>query len=248
MKNLITTDTGGFPFTLDRLRWMDEGHKEALKALCLSLLPPGATSMILQGCEITTTATPGLYNVAAGWVYLDTVIKQEICEVDAHSFQADPALNLVDAYWDSVVSYDLSGSVTFFDGSNKQVHQVIKAKVFGGQGSQENPRVLDVPAINGTWVTFASLSLVEDNLSYKITKFGLSIKGSITGISSDLYTLPEKFRPKQLTRITLTPADSSVVYVQSYLVIQTNGLVKHETNQSGPNYNDYYVNTIINID
>jgi len=225
MKNLITTATGGFPFTLDRLRWMDEGHKEALKALCQSLLPPGATSMILQGCEITTSATPDLYNVSAGWIYLETDLFKEICQVDAHSFTTGAGLGFQYSFWDNDYVYP-NGSVIFFDGSTKQVDQLIKAKIYDGQVNQGCPLVSDVPAINGTWVTPSLGNDWNGSVSYKYNRFMLCIKGTIwnDGTQTDLFTLPSYLRP---TEDVYTPIYLPLTYgmTTAYLKVATTGVV-----------------------
>ena len=239
MKNLITTDIGGFPFTLDRLRWMDEGHKEALKALCLSLLPPGATSMILQGCEITATATPGLYNVAAGWVYLQTDGICEICQVDAHQYTVN-AGDLV--YWNEDVGYP-SASVTFFDGSQKQVHQVIKAKVSAGEGGPGWPLITDVPAINGSWVTPATPGW-GGTLKYKANKFGLSIKGYVYTMGVlNLFTLPTHLIPAEKVVIPIYTSSSAI---NPRLQIEDTGLVSiQREGDTGEDDVDFYISVVI---
>jgi hypothetical protein len=244
MKNLITTAAGGFPFTLDRLRWMDEGHKEALKALCQSLLPPGATSMILQGCEITTSATPDLYNVSAGWIYLETDLFKEICQVDAHSFTTGAGLGFQYSFWDNDYDYP-NGSVIFFDGSTKQVDQLIKAKIYDGQVNQGCPLVSDVPAINGTWVKPNITGSYDGDIYYKVNRFGLAIKGTIAGPSGNLFMLPVNARPSVTTRIALTSTIST--YENTHFVINTSGQVSYDHNSNGPTYNTYYINTIVNL-
>jgi len=242
MKNLITTATGGFPFTLDRLRWMDEGHKEALKALCQSLLPPGATSMILQGCEITVSATPDLYNVSAGWVFLQTDTISEICEVVAHSYTVNPG-DLI--YWEEEIIQDASGSVTFYDGTLKQVHHNTRAKVSAGEGDPGLPLVSTVPAINGTWVKPNITGSYDGDIYYKVNRFGLAIKGTIAGPSGNLFMLPVNARPSVTTRIALTSTIST--YENTHFVINTSGQVSYDHNSNGPTYNTYYINTIVNL-
>ena len=69
MNKLITTDLGGFPFTLDRLRWLDDAYRDAWKGLFSAFGITLPTSFKLSGCAVTINGND--YSTTAGYICLN---------------------------------------------------------------------------------------------------------------------------------------------------------------------------------
>jgi len=246
MKKLITTHEGGMPLTLDRIRWMDEGINEALHAICRSLLPPGATSLILEGCEVVSAGGGDQYNVSAGWLYRDEAGNGRICRVLAHTFSyqgADPfpAVGTTPRWMDSM-NFDASGSVTFHDGSNKQVHGVQRATVVVDD-DPSNPAVVSVPGRIGTWKPIEGSNLIQ----YRLTPDTLEIRGEAD--EGYLGKLPAAINPgiKVLHPVACQHEDQLEEYGLGVLKINQTGEI-YLIRKDGIQYDvDYHLNVIIPI-
>ncbi|HZK07830.1 MAG TPA: hypothetical protein VFC92_06480 [Bacteroidales bacterium] len=199
MKKLIMTHEGGMPLNLDQLRWLDNGINEALHAICRSLLPPGATSLVLEGCDITPVQNTDQFNVSDGWLYRHEG-GGNICRVQAHTFSYQGAYPFPDTgltpRWMDTTSFDASGSVTFHDGSNKQVHAVQEATVVVDD-DPSSPAVVSVPGREGNWVPGTSISTRRQGDL-------LQIKGGYYGINGLFNeTIPAGHRPTNDIRVPI---------------------------------------------
>jgi hypothetical protein len=84
MNKLITTPTGGFPFVLDDLRWIDDGIRDGFKGLASFL----GTNCILSGVALTGLGT-STFTYTAGYILLDG----EVLAIDASAAPLDTATN-----------------------------------------------------------------------------------------------------------------------------------------------------------
>jgi hypothetical protein len=81
MKRLKTTETGGHPFTLDDLGFIQDASADALKQL-LTAFNDANDTVILSGCVVSYTSSNTIINITAGFISY----KGEVCPVDAGSF------------------------------------------------------------------------------------------------------------------------------------------------------------------
>ncbi len=239
MKKLITTYTGGFPLTLDRVRWMEDGINEAILAICSSMLPPGASSMILEGCEISETSQD-VFSVSRGWIYLGGGCNK-ICKVNPHTFtyrNGEPFPNTGETpRWVFYTYNDLSGSVTFFDGSNKQVHRIEEASV-QISGDDLKPAVASVPGRDGMWVQ-------GDHIKSRIADGCLQLSGEVDSITN-IGLLPMQHRLMYEISIPIVGEvqEGNVKFIAFLTIYQSGNMVITPPSQQGTTY---YVNCIIPI-
>lgn len=244
MKKLKTDYDGGFPFVLDDIRYQAEGIYEALKAICKSMLPEGSGSVILTGCEITNPST-NHYHISAGYIYLVIEGYGEIYEVEAHEVNTTGGLAALQ--WCNVQTWDSAGLKTFFDSQSHNCYEIQRAHVIE-DNDPTYPPVNDVLNINGNWVLPTLLGTwdhgVDDNLYYRYIKAGLSFKGSISGVSGDLFVLPEKLWPDHIIRVPIICGTIELNYL-AYLVITDEGEVQIESVYTGPDPINYIINVVI---
>ncbi len=245
MKKLITTYPGGFPLTLDRVRWMEDGINEAILALCRSLLPTGATSMILEGCEISETSQDH-FNVSPGWIYLGGGWNK-ICKVSSHSFTVQNGsipfpITGTTPRWVNTLDIDPSGNVTFFNGDNNSVHRIRHASV-QISGDELLPAVASVYGKDGMWVQGTSVSTRKqgDILQIRGRYFGLG------PIFNEI--IPVEHRPANDVRVPIAAffLDAGKNYTP-LLSIKANGQVTI-IDMENPSQEDvmYYINLSIPI-
>lgn len=128
MKQLKTDYNGGFPFTLNRLRWVYEGITEAWKGLFYGLNGgSGYDDLILSGTTITLVDdTPFTYTCDEGFIVIDG----EICYVPA--VVAPTVVAGAAVYWDiDLTTFDAAGNVAFQDAVSHNTYQKRTAKLFG---------------------------------------------------------------------------------------------------------------------
>lgn len=245
MKKLIMTHEGGMPLNLDQLRWLDNGINEALHAICRSLLPPGATSLVLEGCDITPVQNTDQFNVSDGWLYRHEG-GGKICRVQAHTFSyqgADPFPDTgLTPRWMDTTSFDASGSVTFHDGSNKQVHAVQEATVVVDD-DPSSPAVVSVPGRIGIWKPIEGSNLIQ----YRLTPGRLEIRGEAD--DGYLGKLPAVINPgiKVLHPVACQHEDQFEEYGLGVLKINQTGEI-YLIRKDGIQYDiDYHLNVIIPI-
>ena len=245
MKKLKTTYPDGFPLTLDRVRWMEDGINEAILALCRSLLPPGATSMIIEGCEIIETSQD-VYLIQPGWIYLVQEGYEKICRVnsDTFNFQGSfpfPAVGLTPRWNSELVA--TTASVTFFDGTSRHVEYVDEAYIVVEDEDTLTP-VSSVPGRDGMWRKIIDSEIIE----YRITNSSLAIKGSASN-NGYIGRLPAIVNPgnKYLLPICCQHQDGNEVYGVGILKINESGEIYLIRNDGIPYDVDYTINILINI-
>lgn len=158
MNKLLTNITGGFPFTLDDLRFLDDANRLAVADIIKTIAGDGP--VILYGCGITDAGVN--VSVAEGAI----LWQGEIWHVFPHSYIAPSPMP--DApQWNFVAVDDAAGSKVFENGVTHQVYQVRKAvgsylPIDGALGSfsvDEVPRLSDegTSSADLTWNAAAEL-------------------------------------------------------------------------------------------
>lgn len=125
MDKLKSDINGGFPFTLDDLRWAEQSVRNAFTHFWYAFATNPTDSFVLQGCTMPDT-DPGT-TVSAGYIWL----YGEICRVESHTIPS----GVGQVYWDFVVTYDATGNKTFADSSTHDTYEIRKAKVYRGSVS-----------------------------------------------------------------------------------------------------------------
>lgn len=121
MNQFKTTDNGGLPLTLNDFRWIDNGYREAFKAMMSGYDVVDSAAVILSGCERTVAS--GTVSIAAGYLS----IGGEICLVPAHTYP-EPAGGQFE-YWDLYTSYDAEGLKVFQSTLDYDTYQKRVAKI-----------------------------------------------------------------------------------------------------------------------
>jgi|GEM_PF-4269410 len=116
MNKLLTTPTGGFPFVLDDLRWIDDGIRDGFKGLASFL----ATNCVLSGVTPTGFGTSS-FTYTAGYILLNG----EVLAVDASAAPIDTATNTY-VYVEVITSNDSAGLKVFEDSSSADTYQIRK--------------------------------------------------------------------------------------------------------------------------
>lgn len=122
MNQLITTHNGGFPLVLDDVRFLMESYTTAFKGILNGFSLPTAETIILSGCEKTTTG--GVTTVSTGFVAL----AGEVCFVPEHSY-INPSAGEKE-YWDLELSFVPAGDKEFQNSVVHSTYQQRIAKVF----------------------------------------------------------------------------------------------------------------------
>ena len=127
MKSLNILDLGGMPFTQNRVKWLQDGIKEAIGN---GLTFGGYSSLVISGARSTFIGGT-TYGNTAGKV----VINGEVCDIDADTVGIDVNA-LPHRYIEPVITFDASGNVTNFNTTTAQLYQIIKYKVVGYTSTQ----------------------------------------------------------------------------------------------------------------
>jgi hypothetical protein len=118
MNKLLTNFNGGFPLTLDDIRWNDDAYRYAFNNLLNAFYTGATPNFIVSGCEVSALQSPqnGIH-ITEGLVY----IEGELLQVDAHDVIYDGH----DLYaFQKSVTYDSAGNKVFKDASSQQTYQV----------------------------------------------------------------------------------------------------------------------------
>jgi len=122
MNKLLTEINGGFPFSLNDLRWQDDAYRLALTDICRGLSAnTSAQDFILFGCGLTlhNTQSP-YYSVDEGAVFH----AGEVYHVYPHNI---PWVTNQEPYITFPKTYDPTGNVIFSDSSTHNVYEIRKA-------------------------------------------------------------------------------------------------------------------------
>jgi hypothetical protein len=120
MNKLITTNTGGFPFKSDDLRFVDNAIREGLNGL-LSSLMMNFPSAVLGGCYIADLGSA--YRIYEGYIFYN----HEIWYVPQHDLTKVVGQTL---YFCPELTWDAAGSKTFKSGDVHDTYQVRRMKLY----------------------------------------------------------------------------------------------------------------------
>lgn len=120
MNKLITTNTGGFPYVLDDIRWEQDAYRTAL--LDFSKTVANSADAVLWGCIVTDNTTT--YDVSEG----AAIINGEIYHVAATAGVTKVALKRL-ALRAITGGYDSAGLKTFQDAGTHDTYEIRKANV-----------------------------------------------------------------------------------------------------------------------
>jgi hypothetical protein len=237
MNTIITTDTGGFPFMLDDIRFLDIANREAFSDAMRSMyggIPGTDIGVILYGAD------PGAGTATEGAIFYNN----EIWHMDAHSFSYTSNANVRACF---TVAYAASGSRIFHNGNPHQVHQIRKV-VYANYD--------DIPESSIKELSFNQLRSINSNLIYinpinysgtwimrpghnaLITKVGRLVIGNIGFADDDLDTIgnfwdevgsiPVNYRPlSRITGTSFVENNQDVLYADPYICweIATTGVI-----------------------
>lgn len=116
MNKLITTDTGGFPYVLDDIRWEQSAYREALNDIVKGIVASGTTDFVLWGCNITDNTTN--FDVSEGAIVFDG----EIYHLAAATNLTKVALQYL-IFKPSTGTYDSNGLKTFQDAATHDTYE-----------------------------------------------------------------------------------------------------------------------------
>lgn len=174
MNRLITSGfTGGFPYLLDDLRWVDDSYRDALTNLLIGIAS-GHTSFIIQGCECDGGYGDPYTVMNEGYIMLDG----EILKVDKHTVPFFFNGSFHNTHFTKRVTYNLSGN------------KVSKDNSYSGSTYQENRGYLSgevgTLAYNGARFSSIFKQIVDvDNLRNRLD----TIDSKINTLTSQLGTL-----------------------------------------------------------
>lgn len=235
MKKLKTTDSGGFPLTLDDLRFLHTGTLESLRAICAPLLPTGAGSMILSGCSLTNMGQNSWY-VSPGWVYLNSEGIEEICQVDGHYYTHDGSGGAMQPRWQPVTNiYDPEGNKVFMNGQTRQTYQIVKAQIVVTD-DDALPLASETLPMCGEWITATPLNgftlTPTRPLQYRRRLNVIEFRGAIDGLSGLVFNLPVGYRPTSFFEVVLQIMPTESPTCMKKLNINTTGQVSIVANEA----------------
>jgi hypothetical protein len=234
MNKLITNINGGFPLTLDDIRWNDDAYRFAFANL-LKAYAPSNNKFIISGVVATPQVSPEGYNVSAGLIYFNG----EILQVDAH-FVAYSGNALHQYIIRKSITYDPAGNVPFEDTVAHDTWQInrgvcVHVMAIVGEMSLFAMRLEDLIFLNissrqSAWLTptFENGWQTQSGLltNYKKDAFNwVHIRGFVENASSNtntIFTLPDGFRPVQAYSFPSLDAVAGVAGI----MISTAGLVR----------------------
>lgn len=234
MKQIKTTDIGGFPVVLNDIRWIEAGVIESIRAICRSLLPSGTTNMVLNGCHVTALGD-NVYSVAQGWVYLAIEGREEICQVDAHTYTHDGAPGDIAPRWTYQLTYDTTGNKIFNNGQTKQTYLMVKAKIVVTD-DDSLPLATSVLPLASDWIHPVMVSPFTSTqnraVQYRRKFNSIEFRGAIDGVSGLALNLPPGFRPTSPFEqvVQIMPVESATCMKKVY--INTTGSVSIITNEA----------------
>lgn len=253
MNLLKTTDNGGFPLTLNDFRWIDQGYREAFKAMMSGYGVDDSTAVIISGCERTVAS--GTVTIAAGFIS----IGGEICLVPSHTYP-EPTIGQVE-YWDLFNTFDVTGLKVFQSTLDYDTYQVRVGKITvasslpAGYTAYSNTKnifqITRVKINTDSWHTLANIVVGSGGLipGTYLSQFKkdsaefVHITGLVytedLGVGAVDYligTLPVGYRPANQLRFVIGTEGHPTTGIVSFatIVIDTDGEVRVKTLDTGP--------------
>jgi len=174
MNKLITTDTGGYPFVMDDIRFLDDSIRDAFKGLNNHLIDSTLTNDGFIFDKINYTATAPKISASDSWTFPETyaVLNGEILLIPETilsgtvSFGDCYCLELDDSFTGTA-----PGLKTFLDSSSNETYQIRKGKLTL-IASASVVLGTDVPILYGIGVEWNYL--FQQRYSYRTrAKFGI---------------------------------------------------------------------------
>lgn len=236
------TYTGGWPFDLQDIDYLDKTFREALKLFLDTFTPVADRGIILSGCEIDFIA--GTYNPGVIYCF------GEICQVDGGTLPVLGAGQFY--YWNMATSYDSDGLKQFENGSSVDTYLVNKGVILAGTPAAPYfvpincKRLYEViaentvgnstfatkkqepwhfvgdtgqPAFENSWGDYNVLSF--GRARFMIDQFGfVVISGAVTGgtigSTTPIFRLPPAYRP-EFDESFIVPADNLTTNNDAFL-------------------------------
>lgn len=183
MNKLLTNITGGFPFTLDDLRFQDDATRLAIADSIKTIAGDGP--VILYGCGLTIAGTT--VSVSEGAI----LWQGEIWHVFPHNY-AVPNPMPEAPHWNFITANDAAGSKVFEDGQTHQVYQVRKAvgSYLPLEGALGSVYIDSAPRLNEVGNSTENLAMAAAAELPGRTNQSRSIKrGAVIGIDAGLSLL-----------------------------------------------------------
>lgn len=174
MNFLKTTETGGFPFVLDDLRYMDAATRDAINKIVIGL-NGGALNGVVEGMTITSDGVGGEI-ISAGYI----LVNGEVIRVDEHVVDS---IDLVD-YQKVVIeeTADPEGEKTFENGGIFDTYIKRRAKLVAGSNPVPPGTIVFRNTVGQLFPTLRQSILGE--LSSFLTSWSTIAGAAITGWSS----------------------------------------------------------------
>ncbi len=238
MNNLKTDINGGFPFTLDDLRFVNAAQMEAFVGVVKALIG-NLPYAILQGCEYSVNAD-GTWHINEGYLYFNN----EIFYAPAQDVAAQTSGSY---FWDVDLTVDHSGDKAFsVDGVVHSTYEIRRAKlnyyISGAEGTrppmltdntitilknrlgiEKSPQIsnwnsVPLSSSNVTITTSGTLSSVSGELRYMLIEktIYIDLSMTITISNADSYTknigitLPSWMLPKSASMSLSLIADLDI--------------------------------------
>lgn len=162
MNKLITTDTGGYPFVLDDLRFMDESYREGIKGLFYNLINP---TLANDGFLIDNELV--YINASNSWTFPETFcyLNGEIYLIPETVLTSSSVSGKVYVLEENITySGTAPGLKTFQDAGTHETYQIRKAKLTQKLTSALTPT--DVVVLRGYSILSVNNWKKEDVNSY----------------------------------------------------------------------------------
>jgi len=229
VKELKTTDNGGFPYDLNDIRWLQDGVRETFAAL-IKTFDNSYQAIIICGCQISD-AGGGNSILSEGYIYI------------AGQIYYVPAIAVPFAYgpgylWVISNTFDANGLETFEDLTNNNTYQINRVQLqSSGSGVDVSDAVFLRDIIHkNSWVT-ATLasnftSSIVGGVKVRLEKNGeVTINAKVywdgTGTPTLIFTLPVGYRPnRSWTFIVANNEDMNATANDAIFInVKTNGEV-----------------------
>ena len=252
MNLLKTTDNGGFPLMLNDFRWIDQGYREAFKAMMSGYGVDDSTAVIISGCERTVAS--GTVTIAAGFIS----IGGEICLVPSHTYP-EPTIGQVE-YWDLFNTFDPNGLKVFQSTLDYDTYQVRVGKITvasalpaGYTTYSDTKNIFQITRVKINTDSWHNMLTDTDDF---LNEYAIDFKKDSSefvhfrgfkfyedptpgAVNELIGTLPVGYRPEVKKEFVIcsktdSPTSGEINFVTG--VIETNGEVRIKSIQSAPGY------------
>ncbi len=192
MNNLKTTDTGGFPFRLDDIRFLNDAYRIAFADIITGIVKQRLA--IIHGCDVTYM---GLFHrVEEGAI----AYAGEVWHVDEHDVLWAAETFPEAPVWVMYEQFDALGNKIFKDGTQHNTYAVRKAKILMPDQIQSVPGVVFSVSVD-QGISFADAFLNYSKSNVILDNGSEIISGSEMKIvkTRDLCVLQGQIRNQYIT-------------------------------------------------